>query len=80
MGRFTDSLQYFDCFVKSFGWYETDTTIRIAMENMSKGDLRQHMDRPFEDAEVQKIAWQLAEALEFMHEAGFTHRDLKPAV
>jgi serine/threonine protein kinase len=50
------------------------------MEHMSNGDLRQYMNRPFEDIEVQKIAWQLAEALEFMHEAGFAHRDLKPAV
>ncbi|KAH6888194.1 kinase-like domain-containing protein, partial [Thelonectria olida] len=65
--------------VKSFGWYETETTIRIAMEHMANGDLRQYMNRPFADDEARKIAWQLAEALEFMHEAGFAHRDLKPA-
>ena len=72
--------QYVHCFVQSFGWYEDDNSVYIAMEYMEHGDLQKRLTRPYPEVEVLSIASQLLEGLQFMHENGFTHRDLKPSV
>ncbi|KAF7536731.1 hypothetical protein G7054_g4313 [Neopestalotiopsis clavispora] len=48
------------------------------MEYMEHGDLQRRLIRPYPELEVRSIASQLLEGLQFMHENGFTHRDLKP--
>ena len=70
------------CFVKFFGWYESldANTIFIAMEYFKYGDLQRHLKSPLVENEAQQIMMQLLEGLVFMHDNGFAHRDLKPAV
>lgn len=50
------------------------------MEYVSHGDLQKHLACPFPESQAQDIASQLVEGLEYMHDNGFAHRDLKPAV
>ena len=72
--------QFVPFFVQAFGWWETDTSIFIAMEYLPLGDLHQHMSRPFSESETRQIISQVLEGVHFMHESGFAHRDLKPLV
>ena len=74
------SIQYEQCFVKSFGWYDDDDSIFIAMEYLPNGDLHKYLGSPLPESEGQNIVSQVLEGLNFMHRDGFTHRDLKPAV
>lgn len=67
-------------FVKSFGWYDDSESIYIAMEYLPYGDLQQYLGLPLSEKEGQRIVLQILEALHFMHDIEFTHRDLKPAV
>lgn len=69
-------------FVKSYGWFQSPDALFIAMEYCEHGDLRNYIDshgRLPED-QAQDIAWQVLQGLLFMHDNGFAHRDLKPAV
>jgi serine/threonine protein kinase len=66
--------------VKSFGWYDDNESIYIAMEFLPNGDLHQHLTSPLPESEGQAIIFQIIEGLNFMHQNGFAHRDLKPAV
>jgi calcium/calmodulin-dependent protein kinase I len=52
------------------------------MEFLPRGDLQRHLDvvSTLPEPDVQKITFQVLEGLSFMHENGFAHRDLKPAV
>lgn len=50
------------------------------MEYMEHGDLQGYLSRPFHEKETKQIIFQLLEGLCFMHDNGFAHRDLKPAV
>jgi serine/threonine protein kinase len=50
------------------------------MEYFESGDLRQHIGDPLSEKSAAQITSQLVEGLFYMHENGFTHRDLKPAV
>ncbi|MCJ1241142.1 hypothetical protein MMC14_009146 [Varicellaria rhodocarpa] len=72
--------KYEDCFVKSFGWYEDDNSIFIAMEYLPNGDLHKYLSSPLPEKEGQHITSQILEGLHFMHDKGFAHRDLKPAI
>ncbi|KAK4555158.1 hypothetical protein LTR86_007924 [Recurvomyces mirabilis] len=62
----------------SFGWYETPSTILIAMEFVVHGDLHQYLGLPMPESEAQQIITQTLQALHFMHDLGYAHRDLKP--
>ena len=50
------------------------------MEYLPKGDLNKYLNSPLPEKQGQSIVYQLLEGLIFMHDHGFTHRDLKPAV
>jgi serine/threonine protein kinase len=73
-------IQYVHCFVKSFGWYESEEAVFISMEYLEHGDLQKQLDQPLPEIEAKEIASQIVEGLGFMHENDFVHRDLKPAV
>lgn len=66
--------------MKSFGWFENDESLFVAMEYFPLGDLQKYMIRPFPDQEAAQVSLQLLEGLDFMHSNGFDHRDLKPQV
>ncbi|KAK3377072.1 kinase-like domain-containing protein, partial [Lasiosphaeria ovina] len=72
--------RYRHYFVRSYGWYETDQAIFIAMEYIEFGDLHLYLDAPFPKIEAGLIAGQLVEGLRFIHQNGFIHRDVKPQV
>lgn len=74
--------QYVRCFVKSSGWYEHNDTICIAMEYFPLGDLNDHLatSPQLPEIEAREVVFQLLEGLNFLHENGFAHRDLKPSV
>uniref|UniRef100_A0A0B7KB13 Autophagy-related protein 1 n=2 Tax=Bionectria ochroleuca TaxID=29856 RepID=A0A0B7KB13_BIOOC len=69
---------YVHCFVKSLGWYENENSIFITMEYHEKGDLQRYLTKRFPETEARTITSQLLEALCYMHDNGFAHRDLKP--
>ena len=50
------------------------------MEYLPAGDLSKYIDPSLPEEQGRQIVYQLLEGLSFMHEAGFAHRDLKPAV
>lgn len=52
----------------------------ITMEYLPDGDLHKYLNSPLPEDEGQHIVFQILEGLDFMHDNGFTHRDLKPAV
>jgi serine/threonine protein kinase len=66
--------------VKSFGWFENDESVFIAMEYFPLGDLQNYLSLPLPENEVKQITSQVLEGLTFMHDNGFAHRDLKPTV
>lgn len=70
--------KYRDNFVQCFGWYATEQHIYLAMEFLPHGDLQQHLDNCLTEPEARLVTIQVLEALEYMHERHFTHRDLKP--
>ncbi|KAK3169499.1 hypothetical protein OEA41_008882 [Lepraria neglecta] len=71
---------YERCFVKSFGWFENENAIFIAMEYFEHGDLQHylHSAPPLPESDAQQITFQVLEGLHFMHENDYSHRDLKP--
>lgn len=52
----------------------------ITMEYLPDGDLHKCLNSPLPEDEAQHIVFQILEGLDFMHNNGFAHRDLKPAV
>jgi serine/threonine protein kinase len=50
------------------------------MEYLPNGDLHKYLESPLPESEGQIIVSQVLEGLDFMHQNGFAHRDLKPAV
>lgn len=50
------------------------------MEYLPNGDLQNYLHSPLSEKEARHIVLQVLEGLQFMHDNGFTHRDLKPAV
>ncbi|KAF2489067.1 kinase-like protein [Lophium mytilinum] len=71
---------YNRCFVQSFGWYEWENALLIAMEYLPLGDLQDHLSESSQlfEPEGQQVTSQLLEGLSFMHQNGYMHRDLKP--
>lgn len=53
------------------------------MEYFPLGDLQTYLIEepdPLPEPEAQQITFQILEGLKFMHDNGFAHRDIKPAV
>lgn len=50
------------------------------MEYLHHGDLQHYMRSSIPEIEVQQIASQLLEGVQFLHDNNFAHRDLKPTV
>lgn len=74
--------QYERCFVKSYGWFENDEALFIAMEYFKHRDLQRHLfsSTTLPESQAQQITFQVLEGLQFMHMNRFSHRDLKPGV
>lgn len=73
--------QYRHCFVRSYGWFENERYVFVAMEYLQQGDLQRYIDAgTFRESEARAISKQLLEGVAFMHGNGFAHRDLKPKV
>ena len=62
------------------GWYENDDYVHIAMEYLSRGNLRHYLDVERSESEAKAITRQLLEGLLVIHQNGFAHRNLKPEV
>ena len=75
-------LKYAHCFVKSFGWYEGEEALFIAMEYLQHGDLEQYLSKasPLSEEAAGDVTYQILEGLSYMHDNWFAHRDLKPGV
>ncbi|KAF2278167.1 kinase-like protein [Westerdykella ornata] len=73
--------RYRTYFVESYGWYESEDAVFIAMEFLPHGDLQKllQLRSKLPEPDAQQIAFQVLEGLTYMHENGFAHRDLKPA-
>ncbi|KAJ5817346.1 hypothetical protein N7447_009579 [Penicillium robsamsonii] len=79
--RATKEMEYERCFVTSFGWYQTQTSLFIAMEYLELGDLHNYLlkkKQPLPELEARSIMSQILEGLDLMHGNDFVHRDLKP--
>ncbi|KAI1484617.1 kinase-like domain-containing protein [Biscogniauxia mediterranea] len=70
--------KYAHCFVRSDGWFESIDAVFITMEYLEHGDLHRYLTRPLPEDEVKQITMQVLEGLNYMHQNGFAHRDLKP--
>lgn len=62
--------------VYDFG--QRDGTLYMVMEHLAGGDLRKKIDAGLKLEDILKITSQIALALNFAHEKGFIHRDVKP--
>lgn len=50
------------------------------MEYLANGDLHKYLESPLPENEGKIIVLQILEGLNYMHQNGFAHRDMKPAV
>lgn len=68
--------------MKLLGWYDTDSSLYIAMEYFPLGDLQNYLAKrgPMHEADAREISFQVLQGLAYMHREGFAHRDIKPGV
>lgn len=64
------------------GWYEVPNYLCISMEYCEHGDLKRYLEsaKTIPEDEARDVASQVLCALAMMHQEGFAHRDVKPAV
>jgi len=68
--------------VRTYGWFENTESVFITMEYFPLGDLQKFMrtSPPFSEEATRQIVRQLLGGVDFMHESGFAHRDIKLGV
>lgn len=73
--------KYADFFVQFYGWYESPGWLHVATEYCDHGDLNHYLRKfkTLSEKETQEVTLQVLGGLSLMHEAGFAHRDVKPA-
>ncbi|CAH0027501.1 unnamed protein product [Clonostachys rhizophaga] len=78
--------KYANLFVRSYGWFTSESYIHISMEYLELGDLQHYLSdegkcprHRLPEPEVYDISVQVLSALNAMHSVGFSYRDLKPA-
>ncbi|KOS45758.1 hypothetical protein ACN38_g3349 [Penicillium nordicum] len=70
--------EYRNYFVQCLGWFDDIEHFYIAMEFFEYGDLQKYIIKPFSEPEAASITVQVAQALQYMHQKNFVHRDIKP--
>ncbi|ETS78914.1 hypothetical protein PFICI_08767 [Pestalotiopsis fici W106-1] len=72
--------EYQEHFVQCSGWFKDDGHLYIAMEFVPHGNLQDYINtkQPIPEADAAVITAQVAQALQYMHQKSFVHRDLKP--
>ncbi|KAL3475998.1 kinase-like domain-containing protein [Aspergillus californicus] len=65
-------------FVQFLGWFDDTDHLYLAMEFIEYGDLQRFITAPFPESEAVSIVTQIAQALRYMHQKSFVHRDVKP--
>jgi serine/threonine protein kinase len=72
--------EYEQHFVRCLGWFDDATHLYITMDFIEGGDLQKYINiqRSLPEREAASITAQTARALQYMHQRGFAHRDLKP--
>ncbi|MCJ1349791.1 hypothetical protein MMC31_008032 [Peltigera leucophlebia] len=68
-----------DLFVHFYGWFESDTSVSLAMEYFKLGDLEKYITPNLTEKDAKMIGRQLLEGLQLMHNYKLAHRDIKPA-
>ncbi|KAK4225590.1 putative serine/threonine-protein kinase [Podospora fimiseda] len=74
--------EYDPHFVRTFGWFEDEQSVFLAMENLPAGDLegfKNSSPAPLTELDTTQIVRHLIGGVRHMHENGFPHRDLKPS-
>lgn len=75
--------QYREFIIESYGWYlKTENLLCIAMEYCNLGDLARYLESNgrLTEKDANIITTQLLAGLNFMHDEGWAHRDLKLSV
>lgn len=72
--------QYKNYFVQCLGWFDDTEHFYIAMEFLIHGDLQKYITKPLPEPEAASITAQVAQALLYMYQENFVHRDVKPLV
>jgi serine/threonine protein kinase len=69
-------------FCQVFRMVRGDEQLFIAIEYLESGDLATYLfhSQPLPESEAKDLSYQILDGLCMMHENGFAHRDLKPAV
>lgn len=62
------------------GNYTEAGRIHIVMEYMAQGDLMHYMGIPWQEHNTRIVIKQILSGLQFLHEFGLAHRDLKGLV
>ncbi|KAJ5669752.1 kinase-like domain-containing protein [Penicillium macrosclerotiorum] len=74
----SDIPKYKEHFVQFLGWFDDTAHFYLAMEFLEYGDLQKYITKPFPEPEAAMIVTQVAQALQYMHQKNFVHRDIKP--
>ncbi|KAM0240236.1 hypothetical protein ACHAP5_007972 [Fusarium lateritium] len=71
---------YSQYFVKSFGWYTSETNLYLPMEYLPAGDLSHYVlgHERLSEHDCREIVCQIVWGLALMHAEGFAHRDVNP--
>lgn len=74
--------QYRKYFVQFLGWFDDARCLYIIMDFFEHGDLHKYMRKngTIPETEAASITAQVAQALQYMHDEDYIHRDIKPPV